>query len=180
MLSVMVLAKGYSGIVKLDNNLIKKYKEQLLQIDEEQYYYLRYAMKHCIDINAWWTCAAIAWEESHFNAYGYNETTGDFGLMGINLKWYIIDHKLNLSYWQKKKLATKLIRDDKFNLSVAKSNLKYWMKRWKNDWIKVWGSYNGGTVPNYYYSKRILNRIWVLRKYLPELEKKYNWMLTSD
>ena len=116
------------------------------------------------------TCIAIAWEESFFNVYGVIDDTKDYGLMGINLYWYIRDNNLG-SYknrYLRSKVATKLTRDDNYNLLYAITKLEKLKNRYHHDWKKIWGCYNGGSKPNYRYAMRILNKVYVLRRWLRE------------
>jgi len=158
------------SIVKWDDKLVKEYKEDFkryILTSNERMKYLRYVWEHAKEYNLGYTALAIAWEESKFNLWDVNTITGDYGLMGVNIKWYLINKGIKASYWQKKAIVTKLIRNDEMNLNYSLSELMIWRsKLGRNNWIKIWACYNGGSVPNYYYAKRILNRIIVLKRYL--------------
>jgi len=162
---------GTKNLVKhYDRVLIKEYLKELDNLTPNQKYYLEYVYRTCMSYGLGNTCVAIAWEESGFNKWGLNGS-GDYGLMGINLYWYCIDNNINFkNKYKRLEIATKLIRDDRFNLSVAINKLLKLKEEETIDgrvrWKRIWGRYNGGTYPNWYYSKRILNKIKAFRIWL--------------
>jgi len=120
----------------------------------------------CLDIDMSYTCMAIAWQESWVGDVKINERSGDYGLTGINLKYYIKDNNLKLSYWDKERLKTKLVVNDDFAIGVMIDRLKYWYKIRKGDWYRIWESYNAGFRRNPIYPKSIYNKIIALRTWL--------------
>ncbi len=154
------------SVVHKDRRLVNEYYQELKNLSDDQKFWLSEVYKTCLEYDLGYTCVAIAWEESKFNKWGDNEA-GDYGLMGINLYWYMIDNGLNYrNKYRRIEVRTRLIRDSYYNLRYSISKLIKLRKKHKNNWFKIWGCYNGGTTPNYYYSRRILNRIYAFRKWL--------------
>jgi len=120
----------------------------------------------CLEIDMSYTCMAIAMQESWLGDVKINERSGDYGLTGINLKYYLKDNNLKLSYWEKEKLKTKLVVDDDFAIAVMIDRLKFWYKVRKGNWYKIWESYNAGFKKNSVYPKAIYNKIIALKIWL--------------
>ena len=87
---------------------------------------------------------AIAIKESSIGKYLINVDSKDFGLYQANIKTVISRHKVKNTSWNRNKYASRLITDFQFATKNAIAELVYWKKVHKNDWKKVWGSYNGG------------------------------------
>jgi len=145
--------------------LTNKYMKQLERYDRNQLEFLRLAYKMGKKYDLSYSLMAIVMQESDAGKYMIS-ITGDYGLCGINLKYYMIDHKIHNSYYKRMEIATKLIRNDLLNIRTAIEELRYWIKRYGHNYIKVWGSYNGGTIPNYRYAFHILNRIVAIKRYM--------------
>ena len=77
---------------------------------------------------------AIAIKESSLGKYLVNVDTKDYGLYQAHLKTVIDRENVKDNSWNRNKFATKNAIDE----------LVYWQKIHKNDWSKVWSSYNGG------------------------------------
>lgn len=138
---------------KLTNEEIKKLKE----IKEEgKKYGLSYSLM------------AIAIKESELGKYMINVDSKDFGMYQANIKTVISRNNVKDTSWNRNVLATKLISDFEFATKTAVSELTYWQKIHKNDWKKVWSSYNGGWQYNSQkaklYSQDIERIIRELRK----------------
>ena len=157
--------KHHHKLVRYSPKLIKKYLKQLERYDRNQLEFLRLAYRMGKKYNLGYTLMAVAMQESDAGKYMIS-VTGDYGLCGINLKYYLINHKIHNTYYKRLEIATKLIRNDLLNIRSAIEELRYWIKRYGHNYIKVWGSYNGGTIPNYRYANKILNRIVALRRYI--------------
>jgi len=150
--------------VVIDAKYVKRYKQEAAGWSQEQKSWLTFVYSRCIKYNLGNTCVAIAWEESQFNVYGVIPETGDYGIMGINLYWFLRDNNLNTrNRYVRNKWATRLVKDDEYNLMYAIAKLQKLKDKYHN-WYSVWAHYNGGTTPNWEYAKRILNRIYVFRK----------------
>ncbi|RXJ83485.1 transglycosylase SLT domain-containing protein [Arcobacter cloacae] len=111
---------------------------------------------------------AIAIKESGLGKYMINVDSKDFGLYQANIKTVINRHNAKDTSWNRNLFATKLISDFQFATKNAIDELVYWQKIHKNDWTKVWSSYNGGWKYNSKeakeYSKQIAAIIRELRK----------------
>jgi len=94
---------------------------------------------------------AIAIKESSIGKYLVNVDSKDYGLYQANIKTVISRQKAKDTSWNRNKYAMKLISDFSFATRNAIEELIYWKKIHKNDWKKVWSSYNGGWK---YNSKR--------------------------
>lgn len=94
---------------------------------------------------------AIAIKESSIGKYLVNVNSKDFGLYQANIKTVISREKVRDTSWNRNRYAMKLISDFEFATKNAIAELKYWKKVHKNDWRRVWSSYNGGWS---YNSKR--------------------------
>ncbi len=102
---------------------------------------------------------AIAVKESSIGKFLVNVDSKDYGLYQANIRSVISRHKAKNTSWNRNKYAMRLVTDFKFATKNAIAELNYWKKVHKNDWKKVWGSYNGGWK---YNSKRA-------RKYSQEI-----------
>lgn len=115
-----------------------------------------------------YTLMAIAIKESKLGEYMINLDTKDFGIYQINLKTALNRNNLKDTVWNRNFLASKLVSDFDFATKNAIDELAYWQKVHKNNWAKVWGSYNAGFKYNSKqgkeYSKHIASIIQELKK----------------
>jgi len=125
-------------------------------LDYRQRESLLYLYEKCYEYDLANTCVAIGYKESRLGKYMFNDVTGDYGLLGINLKTFMNTNNIKRSYWKEREVATRLITDNDFNVNASIANLMFWKKQYKNNWLKIWASYNGGYNPNYTYAKDIL------------------------
>jgi len=170
LLVTVSLSKGYNygskSDYRVDGELIKEYLKQLDSLNDEQKYWLDYVYRRCSKYNLAYTCVAVAWEESQFGVYKVIPWSGDYGLMGINLYWYMKDNGYNYrDRYLRSRLATKLTCDDDYNIMYAIAKLEKLKQKYRR-WREVWAHYNGGTRPNWIYAKKILNKIIAFKKYL--------------
>ena len=111
---------------------------------------------------------AIAIKESGLGKYLVNVDTKDYGLYQANIKTVINRENAPDTSWNRNVFAMKLISDFQFATKNAIDELTYWQKIHKNDWSKVWSSYNGGWRYNSdaakQYSKDIATIIRELKK----------------
>ena len=160
------LTKGKPSDVYIDNTLVRSYLRQLNALTPEQTNWLKYIYRRCMNYGLENTCVAVAWEESQFGVYKVIPWSGDYGLMGINLYWYIKDNNYNYrNKYLRSRLATKLTCDNDYNIMYAITKLEKLKNKYKS-WKTIWAHYNGGTYPNWYYAKRILNKIRAFRIFL--------------
>jgi len=115
-----------------------------------------------------YSCVAIAWKESRFMEYVVNYTH-DYGLMGININYLVKELRqegIRIGKYSKLRLITRLIMDIDYNIDKAITNLHYWKRVRKGDWLKIWASYNGGWKMNFKYARDIKKRISAFKLYL--------------
>ncbi|MFA9372906.1 transglycosylase SLT domain-containing protein [Poseidonibacter sp.] len=94
---------------------------------------------------------AIAIKESSIGKFLVNVDSKDYGLYQANIKTVVSRHNVKNTPWNRNRYAMRLVTDFQFATKNAIAELTYWKKIHKNDWRKVWGSYNGGWK---YNSKR--------------------------
>lgn len=87
---------------------------------------------------------AIAIKESKLGKFMINDKTQDFGIFQANIKTVLNRQNVTDTAWNRGLLASKLIADFQFATQNAIDELVYWQKIHKNDWTKIWGSYNAG------------------------------------
>ena len=139
------------------SNLSKDEMRMLKQIKKEG---AKYGLSYSL--------MAIAIKESSIGKYLVNVNSKDFGLYQANIKTVINREKVKDTSWNRNKLAMKLISDFKFATKNAIAELEYWKKVHKNDWRRVWSSYNGGWSYNSKrarkYSRQIASIVRKLRQ----------------
>lgn len=113
---------------------------------------------------------AIAIKESGLGKYMINVDSKDFGLYQANIKTVISRHNAKDTSWNRNLFATKLISDFQFATKNAIEELTFWQKIHRNDWTKVWGSYNAGYKFNSKQAKEYSKEIALIIKEL----KKFN------
>jgi len=111
---------------------------------------------------------AIAIKESSLGKYLINVDSRDYGLFQANIKTVLSRHKVKNTSWNRNRYAMRLISDLQFATKNAIAELTYWKKIHKNDWKKVWSSYNGGWK---YNSKRARNYSRDIEKIIRALKK---------
>lgn len=113
---------------------------------------------------------AIAIKESGLGKYMINVDSKDFGLYQANIKTVINRHNAKDTSWNRNLFATKLISDFQFATKNAIDELVYWQKIHKNDWSKVWSSYNGGWKYNSKEAKEYSKQIAAIIRELKKIE----------
>ncbi|CAM4005450.1 transglycosylase SLT domain-containing protein [Arcobacter cloacae] len=113
---------------------------------------------------------AIAIKESGLGKYMINVDSKDFGLYQANIKTVINRHNAKDTSWNRNLFATKLISDFQFATKNAIDELVYWQKIHKNDWTKVWSSYNGGWKYNSKEAKEYSKQIAAIIRELKKIE----------
>ncbi|PIF03308.1 MAG: hypothetical protein CSA86_05890 [Arcobacter sp.] len=111
---------------------------------------------------------AIAIKESKLGKYMINVDSDDYGIFQANLKTVLKRYHKKNTAWNRNKYAMKLISDRKFATKNAIAELTYWKKIHKNDWQKVWSSYNAGWK---YNSKKARNYSRDIAKIISKLKK---------
>lgn len=107
----------------------------------------KYGKKHGLS----YSLMAIAIKESSIGKFLVNVDSKDYGLYQANIRTVVSRHKVKNTPWNRNRYAMRLVTDFQFATKNAIAELTYWKKVHKNDWRKVWGSYNGGWK---YNSKR--------------------------
>lgn len=159
-----IYAKNNRSLVKYNKHLVNKYLNELNHFDINQIETLRFVFNASRAFDLSYTMTAICMEESMAGKYLFN-LTGDYGIVGINVKSYLKNNKKSHDYYSTIALASKLMKNDAYDLRLGIEIFRYWLKYHHKDYIKAWASYNGGYRKNYYYANRIYNRIRALRIY---------------
>jgi len=113
---------------------------------------------------------AIAIKESSLGKYLINVDTKDYGLYQANIKTVIERQNAKDTSWNRNKLAMQLISDFKFATKNAIDELTYWQKVHKNDWSRVWSSYNGGWKYNSKEAKEYSQEIAMIIRELKRID----------
>ena len=148
-----------------DKKLYKRYYQVLATANKDQWENAVALYNACYDLDYGQTCVAIGIVESNLGKYMINERTGDYGLTGINLRYYFKDHNLKWSYWKAEEIKTRLVVYRDFAIGETIYKLKLWTRKYGRDYKKVWAHYNGGTRANYLYAKKIYNAICALKDF---------------
>ncbi|MAD41811.1 MAG: hypothetical protein CL623_05410 [Arcobacter sp.] len=109
---------------------------------------------------------AIAIKESSIGKYLVNVDSKDYGLYQANIKTVLSRQKAKNTSWNRNKYAMRLISDFQFATKNAIAELTYWKKVHKNDWKKVWSSYNGGWKYNSKRARKYSREIAIIIKRL--------------
>lgn len=140
----------------------------LKNLTTEQLNTLKEIKKHSKETGFSYTLMAIAIKESKLGEYMINLDTKDFGLYQANIKTVLSRQKIKDTKWNRNVFASKLISDFEFATQNAIEELTFWQKIHKNDWPKIWGSYNAGYRYNskeaQEYSQDIASIIRALKK----------------
>lgn len=110
---------------------------------------------------------AIAIKESSVGKNIANFRSNDFGLFQSNIKTVLSRQYINDTPANRKYFALKLINDVGFATANAIIELEYWRSVHKDNWVKIWSSYNTGfsykSDTGYLYAKSILEIIKKLK-----------------
>ncbi|MGJ0337562.1 transglycosylase SLT domain-containing protein [Aliarcobacter cryaerophilus] len=136
----------------------------------EQLETLKEIKKHGQDTGLSYTLMAIAIKESKLGEYMVNLDTKDFGLYQANIKTVLSRQNIKDTTWNRNVFASKLVSDFQFATKNAIEELTFWQKIHRNDWTKVWGSYNAGYKFNSQQAKEYSKEIALIIKEL----KKFN------
>ena len=139
-------------------------------LTQEQLETLKEIKKHGEDTGLSYTFMAIAIKESKLGEYMVNLDTKDFGLYQANIKTVLSRQNIKDTTWNRNVFASKLVSDFQFATKNAIEELTFWQKIHRNDWTKVWGSYNAGYKFNSQQAKEYSKEIALIIKEL----KKFN------
>ena len=87
-----------------------------------------------------------------------------------NIKTVLSRQNIKDTTWNRNVFASKLVSDFQFATKNAIEELTFWQKIHRNDWTKVWGSYNAGYKFNSQQAKEYSKEIALIIKEL----KKFN------
>lgn len=91
-----------------------------------------------------YTLMALAIKESSLGKYIINSKSEDYGLFQANIKTVLKRQKVKDNSYNRSIYAQKLINDVGFATANAIIELTYWRKVHKNNWSRIWSSYNTG------------------------------------
>ena len=114
------------GLSKMDIEILKKIKS----LTDDNY------MKY--------TLMAIAIKESSVGKNLVNSVSNDYGLFQANIKSVIRRQKVEDTITNRRYFAQKLVYDVGFSTANAIVEIDYWKKVHKDNWMKIWASYNTG------------------------------------
>ncbi|MDD2508018.1 MAG: transglycosylase SLT domain-containing protein [Aliarcobacter skirrowii] len=140
----------------------------LKNLTPQQLEMLREIKKMGKDSGLSYSLMAIAIKESKLGAYMINISSKDFGIYQANITTVLNRQNIRDTSWNRNVFASKLVFDFEFATQNAIEELTFWKKVHKNDWHKVWGSYNAGYRHNSKkartYSREIASIIRELKK----------------
>lgn len=87
---------------------------------------------------------AIAIKESSLGKNQINRKSNDYGPFQANIKTVLSRQKVEDTPENRLYFAQKLLTDVGFATANAVIELRYWKKVHKNNWAKIWASYNTG------------------------------------
>ena len=118
-----------------------------------------------------YTLMAIAIKESSVGKNLINNASKDYGLFQANIKSVIRRQKVQDNIYNRNYFAKKLVYDAGFSTANAIVEIDYWRKVHKDNWIKVWASYNTGWK---YKSTTGLNYASSVFEIVKKLKYEYN------
>jgi hypothetical protein len=91
-----------------------------------------------------YTLMALAIKESSIGKNQINLISNDFGLFQSNIKSVIRRQKVQDNLFNRRYFAQKLLSDVGFATANAIVEVEFWRKMHRENWVKVWASYNTG------------------------------------
>jgi len=91
-----------------------------------------------------YTLMAIAIKESSVGKKQINFESNDYGLFQSNIKSVLRRQYVEDNYYNRRYFAYKLLNDVAFSTANAIVEIDYWREIHKDNWVKVWASYNTG------------------------------------
>ncbi len=91
-----------------------------------------------------YTLMAIAIKESSVGKKQINNISNDYGLFQSNIKSVIRRQKVEDNFHNRIFFANKLLYDVGFSTANAIVEIDYWRNIHKENWVRVWSSYNTG------------------------------------
>ena len=99
------------------------------------------------------TLAAIALVESDAGLNGISTDHQDFGVTGVNLKWYLRDKGIKSTLYSRSQWSTKLVRNDAMCYTYSIKVLKQFYRKYGTYKGAVSGYNNGSAYNPVYYGK---------------------------
>lgn len=96
------------------------------------------------DIQMQYTLMAIVIKESNLGKEQINRKSKDYGPFQANIKTILSRQKVEDTKENRLYFAKKLLNDVGFATANAIIELNYWKKVHRNNWPKIWASYNTG------------------------------------
>lgn len=125
---------------------------------------IQYVYNKCIPYDLQNSCAAIALVESDAGIYQVSTDYSDFGIMQINLQTHLRHLQLPNTPFNRSRVSTRLITDIDYNIEWAINELLFWKSLHNDNWLLIWGSYNGGFSPNLQYAQKVADTIKYLKQ----------------
>ncbi|RXJ84362.1 transglycosylase SLT domain-containing protein [Arcobacter cloacae] len=91
-----------------------------------------------------YTLMAIAIKESSVGKKQINSVSNDYGLFQSNIKSVIRRQKVEDNPQNREYFARKLLTDVGFATANAIVEIDYWREIHKENWVRIWASYNTG------------------------------------
>lgn len=114
-----------------------------------------------------YTLMALAIKESSVGKKQINNISNDYGLFQSNIKSVLRRQQVPDNLNNRRYFAYKLLNDVGFATANAIVEIDYWRDIHKDNWIKIWASYNTGwrykTVTGYVYSASVFNIVKKLK-----------------
>jgi len=165
------LALLFSSSGVLAEDLYKKYDSEWTQLSKFQKNTAQMIYDYAVRDDLGWTAVAIAWQESQLGRWQINmnsKTSWDCGMFQNNTKSVAGHQDVPHNQFNRKEICTRLITNYNFAYLNFAKEIEYWRGVHKDNWRKVWSSYNGGWKGNKEYAMSIVTRIQVLKNYIKE------------
>ena len=114
---------------------------------------------------------ALAIKESSVGKNLVNPISNDYGLFQSNIKSVIRRQKVPDNLFNRRYFSQKLVSDVAFSTANAIVEIDFWRKVHKDNWIKIWASYNTGWK---YVSNDGLNYATSIFDIIKKLKYEYN------
>ncbi|MDD2290741.1 MAG: transglycosylase SLT domain-containing protein [Aliarcobacter sp.] len=118
-----------------------------------------------------YTLMALAIKESSVGKNLVNPISNDYGLFQSNIKSVIRRQKVPDNMFNRRYFSQKLVYDVAFSTANAIVEIDFWRKVHKDNWIKIWASYNTGWK---YVSNDGLNYATSVFDIIKKLKFEYN------
>lgn len=91
-----------------------------------------------------YSLAAIVWKESSAGRYMINLQDPSAGPFHITIDNALVYLKWKDTNFNRNRAAQMLIQDFQLSAEFAMINLQFWKDQYKNNWFRIWASYNAG------------------------------------